>query len=191
MSSRESILSAIRNNQPKATPLPDLDVFRLPANDLAEKFKMMATRIGATIKEAPTSESAIQSVKSQFGPCRLASTIKFEGVELIGSQHSPHELSSVEVAIISGQFGVAENGSIWVNQNDIAVRALPFICQHLVILLNAGAIVSTMHEAYDRIKSQHYDFGSFLAGPSKTADIEQSLVLGAHGSRTLTIFLLD
>ena len=47
-----------------------------------------------------------------------------------------------------------------------------------------------MHHAYDRIAQAEYPFGLFLAGPSKTADIEQSLVLGAHGSRSMTVFLL-
>jgi L-lactate dehydrogenase complex protein LldG len=36
-----------------------------------------------------------------------------------------------------------------------------------------------------------YGFATFIAGPSKTADIEQSLVLGAHGPRSLIVFLID
>jgi L-lactate dehydrogenase complex protein LldG len=48
-----------------------------------------------------------------------------------------------------------------------------------------------MHQAYERIGNQEYGFGTFIAGPSKTADIEQSLVLGAHGARGLTVFLMD
>lgn len=52
-----------------------------------------------------------------------------------------------------------------------------------------------MHAAYDRIAALEaaaaYGFSTFIAGPSKTADIEQSLVLGAHGPISLTVFLLD
>jgi L-lactate dehydrogenase complex protein LldG len=47
-----------------------------------------------------------------------------------------------------------------------------------------------MHQAYEQISSADYGFGVFLAGPSKTADIEQSLVLGAHGARGLVVFLV-
>jgi L-lactate dehydrogenase complex protein LldG len=47
-----------------------------------------------------------------------------------------------------------------------------------------------MHQAYERLQGREYNFGVFIAGPSKTADIEQSLVLGAHGARTMTVFLV-
>ncbi len=48
-----------------------------------------------------------------------------------------------------------------------------------------------MQQAYERIGDLDYGFGTFITGPSKTADIEQSLVLGAHGARGLTVFLMN
>ena len=65
-----------------------------------------------------------------------------------------------------------------------------FIPEALVILLDRKQIVSNMHEAYARKDFDTYDFGSFIAGPSKTADIEQALVIGAHGARDVTVILL-
>lgn len=67
----------------------------------------------------------------------------------------------------------------------------PFIAQYLAIIVNKKDIIPTMHQAYERIGNQEYGFGTFIAGPSKTADIEQSLVLGAHGARGLIVFLLE
>ena len=69
-------------------------------------------------------------------------------------------------------------------------RVLPFITQHLVLIVNKADILPTLHEAYETIGQQQYGYGTFIAGPSKTADIEQSLVLGAHGSRSLWVFLM-
>jgi L-lactate dehydrogenase complex protein LldG len=77
-----------------------------------------------------------------------------------------------------------------VTEDVIGQRVLPFICQHLAVVVDAKNIVPTMHEAYQRIGDSLYGFGTFIAGPSKTADIEQSLVLGAHGPRSMTVFLL-
>jgi L-lactate dehydrogenase complex protein LldG len=99
-------------------------------------------------------------------------------------------LEDVDVAIIDAHFGVAENGSVWVTEDIIKERVLPFICQHLVAILDRKNIVPTMHDAYNVIGDKEYGFSTFIAGPSKTADIEQSLVLGAHGPKTMTVFLL-
>lgn len=96
-------------------------------------------------------------------------------------------LAEVEVLEIDGEFGVAENGAIWLIEEALPHRVAPFICQHLVI--HVQKIVPHMHAAYEELKKPSSSFGLFLAGPSKTADIEQSLVIGAHGARSLTVVI--
>lgn len=103
----------------------------------------------------------------------------------------PHELENVELAVIHAELGVAENGALWVTAAQMGTRVLPFITQHLAIIVKAADIVSDMHAAYNRTAGSDHDFAAFIAGPSKTADIEQSLVLGAHGSRSLVVFVLN
>jgi L-lactate dehydrogenase complex protein LldG len=48
-----------------------------------------------------------------------------------------------------------------------------------------------MHEAYRRIKFNDYGYGTFISGPSKTADIAQVLVMGAQAARSATVLLID
>ena len=96
-------------------------------------------------------------------------------------------LAEVEVLEIDGEFGVAENGAIWLTEEALPHRVAPFICQHLVI--HVQKIVPNMHSAYEELKKPSSSFGLFLSGPSKTADIEQSLVIGAHGARSLTVVI--
>ena len=79
---------------------------------------------------------------------------------------------------------------IWISEDNIPVRVSPFITKHLVLVLKKSDIVPTLHHAYEQIQSLDFDFGIFLSGPSKTADIEQSLVIGAQGALSLTVFLL-
>ena len=74
-------------------------------------------------------------------------------------------------------------------------KVLPTLaaCCALVILLQKEEIVSNMYEAYRRLAANQpdYAYGVFMSGPSKTADIEQALVFGAHGPMRVTVILTD
>ena len=83
------------------------------------------------------------------------------------------------------------DGAIWVNDRQLPLRVLYFIVQHLTLVLPKSEIVDNMHQAYERLRFDNAEFGTFIAGPSKTADIEQSLVIGPHGSRSLTVLIID
>jgi len=109
----------------------------------------------------------------------------------LNSNQGAAALERVHKAFIKAGIGVAENGSVWVKESQMINRLLPFICQHLVIVLEKEKLVATMHHAYQQINVFEEGFGVFIAGPSKTADIEQSLVIGAHGARSMTVYLLS
>ena len=100
-------------------------------------------------------------------------------------------LEDIDLAILQSNLGVAENSALWITEDMMQERALPFIAQYLAVIIHKNDIVPTMHYAYDKIGNADYGFGAFIAGPSKTADIEQSLVLGAHGPKGMTIFILE
>jgi L-lactate dehydrogenase complex protein LldG len=102
---------------------------------------------------------------------------------------APHNLNGVELAIVKGELGVAENGCVWIPQN-VRQKALYFISENLVILLDKNRIVNNMHEAYEYVAANDYGFGVFISGPSKTADIEQALVMGAHGAKAVSVILV-
>jgi L-lactate dehydrogenase complex protein LldG len=104
--------------------------------------------------------------------------------------HTPHELNGTDLAIIQGETGVAENGCVWIPQA-VKEKAVYFIAERLIILLSKARIVSNMHQAYKQISFHGAGFGIFISGPSKTADIEQALVIGAHGPKGLLVILTD
>ena len=101
-----------------------------------------------------------------------------------------HATEDIEFAILPGEFAVAENGAVWVTDTVVKHRAIYFIAQHLALVVSASNLVSNMHEAYRRLSFESPRFGAFISGPSKTADIEQSLVIGAHGPRSMTVFVV-
>ena len=62
--------------------------------------------------------------------------------------------------------------------------------ESLVILLPRDAVVATMQDAVEDPRfDRDFGFGCFMSGPSKTADIEQALVIGAHGPMSVTVVL--
>jgi len=99
------------------------------------------------------------------------------------------DLNGTDVGIIRGSFGVAENACVWIPQQ-MKEKAVCFISENLVILLKKSEIVNNMHEAYRRIQFNDYGYGTFISGPSKTADIAQVLVMGAQAARSATVLLL-
>jgi L-lactate dehydrogenase complex protein LldG len=77
-------------------------------------------------------------------------------------------------------------------------RVAYFLSQHVALIVPRERIVNNMHEAYGWIARQAGErgpfdkprWGTFMSGPSKTADIEQALVIGAHGARSLNVFFI-
>jgi L-lactate dehydrogenase complex protein LldG len=190
MSSRDAILNAVRNNQPSLAPLPDhLSSEKVGGLDV---FKQVLEGIGGKVHVLDKEEGIEEKIKAIFpGATRIVSSItsveQYFLKEYANVKH--HSLHDVDVVIVESNLGVAENGAIWVTEDETKIRVLPFIGEHLVVVLPVSSIVSTMHDAYDKIADNQYRFGVFIAGPSKTADIEQSLVLGAHGPKSMTVLV--
>jgi L-lactate dehydrogenase complex protein LldG len=193
MSSREQILNSIAKSKPVAVPLPDVNNFNTPALPLIELFTKILTGIGGNVLQVKSLDDVRDYVKQNYtSTARIVTPIQqladIAPVEKFNSD--PHLLESVDLAILQPQFAVAENGAAWVTNVEMGDRALPFIAQHIALIVNKESIIQTMHEAYQRIGLSNYNYGVFIAGPSKTADIEQSLVLGAHGPKSMTVFIL-
>ena len=149
--------------------------------------------IGATVIKAENSQTIKDDLqKAIANGAYIVNTIEALGLisKEVNITSDAVFLEPLDKVYISGTLGVAENGAVWLEESKMVNRLLPFICQHLVIMLDANKIVANMHEAYGQITIDKEGYGVFLAGPSKTADIEQSLVIGAHGSRSLKLYLL-
>ncbi|MEO5998639.1 MAG: LUD domain-containing protein [Chitinophagaceae bacterium] len=193
MNTREKILEAVLKNQPPAKPLPDISFLKGNEQDPVEKFKQVFAGIGGKVFTVDSLEAIKDLVRANFDTSkRLITTLpELTGVaELLSPGVDPHSFDDVELALIQASFSVGENGAVWFNETLMGQRIVPYICQHLAAVIYASTIVSTMHEAYEKIGSDQYGFGSFIGGPSKTADIEQALVMGAHGPITMTVFVV-
>lgn len=187
-------MAAVALNQPGKVDLPDINFLKGTTGNHIEKFIEVLTSIGGKAIAVKSFDDIVAFVKQTTNPGdRVVSTFhEMSDVELINKYHGlPHDLQDIELAVIGAGLGVAENGAVWIKGDLLSQRVIPFICQHLAVILKKDEIVANMHDAYEKIGNEDYGFSTFIAGPSKTADIEQSLVLGAHGARTMTVFLIE
>ena len=194
---RQSILDRLRTKTVDAPPLPEVDSAMLTQfDDPVAKFAEMLESVGGQSHQVDNAAQIKQILRSlpEFADAQqIASLVPnaVDGNVDASSIDDPHLLASLDWVIAPGEFMVAENGAIWVDGNRLPHRVMLFIPQYLAIVVPRDRVVHNMHQAYSRIGKPKPGFGIFVSGPSKTADIEQSLVLGAHGCRNLQVFLTD
>jgi L-lactate dehydrogenase complex protein LldG len=193
MNSREKILEAVLKNQPQISPLPDISMFKGDNNDTVQKYIEIFKTIGGAAYLVDDIANVKALINEHFDVTkRIITTLPelSDIAELLSPSVDPHTYADVELAVIKAHFAVAENGAVWLTEEVMGQRIIPYICQHLAVIVSAESIVPTLHEAYEQIGMGDYGFGGFIGGPSKTADIEQALVLGAHGPLTMTVFII-
>jgi L-lactate dehydrogenase complex protein LldG len=162
--------------------------------NVVQKYMEIFSTIGGEAYLVNSMEDVKRAIQAQFDVTkRIITTLPElnDVAEPISLTIDPHDLEDVELAVIRGHFAVAENGAVWLTEDLMGQRVVPYICQHLAVVISAGTIVPTLHEAYALIGEGSYGFGGFIGGPSKTADIEQALVLGAHGPLSMTVFIVS
>ncbi len=193
MSKKEDILAKFRKNVIKKYDMPRLDDIKgITYPDPLVQFISMTENVGGKVVELEKGQDINQLIKELYPDAKeIASnlpeiTIATRNPDTV---ESPQALNGTDVGVIKGVFGVAENACVWIPQT-MKEKAVCFISENLIILLDRTQIVNNMHDAYKRIEFNDYGYGSFISGPSKTADIAQVLVMGAQAARSATVVLV-
>ncbi len=193
MSTKEDILKRYRANVRQQFDMPDLsDIAAITYPNPLEQFIKMTESVGGHVVEVKAGQDINTLIRELYPDAReIASNLPEVTIATRNpdSADSAQSLNGTDVGVIRGSFGVAENACVWIPQT-MKEKAVCFISENLVILLPRTEIVNNMHEAYRRIAFNDYGYGTFISGPSKTADIAQVLVMGAQAARSATVLLL-
>ena len=191
MSNKEFILNNIKKNLPEPWEKIPAKIKGIQYMDKREQFIKITEAVGGKV-EVLGDRNLKELIDTIFPDAvNIVSNVDSFSQDFINPDdyERPHDLQKVDLAIVKGEFGVAENGAIWIPQN-VYHRAVYFISEYIVILLDQNSIVNNMHEAYEELKPAEGGYGVFVSGPSKTADIEQALVVGAHGPKGAVVILV-
>jgi L-lactate dehydrogenase complex protein LldG len=193
MSSRDAILAAIKKNTLQKFDYPKWKVNAIQYPDLVKQFISITAAVGGEAVELPEGMDVNEYILKRYPnmnaiasnmPEITCATLNPDDVEVA------QDLNGTDLAVVKGEIGVAENGCVWIPQT-VKHKIIYFIAERLVILLDKKNLVNNMAEAYAKIEQMpKYNFATFISGPSKTADIEQTLVKGAHGAMETLVILI-
>lgn len=184
-------MARLRKHAIEPVKRPELTFEPLAYEHPLEQFEKILQVAGANSVRLEEGQDVNEVIRSLYPEARsIASNLPGITCATVNPDllEDPRELDGTDVAVIRGEFGVLENGMVWVKQQT-RYKAVFFISEALVILLDRRCLVNNMHEAYAQPGFDDFGYGCFIAGPSKTADIEQALVIGAHGARAVTVIL--
>lgn len=206
---KEDFLNKLRKNTHVQYDMPDMKIDGIQYVDILQQFIEVTKAVGGHVIEASKDDDPNDLVRMAYPDAEVFATnlpeielsklvnnaagkcnpdkVKLRNPDTVAEANG---LNGTDVGIVRGQIGVAENGCVWIPQT-MKEKAMLFISEYLVIFLDRDGIVDNMHEAYDVIEMDpRYNFGTFISGPSKTADIEQALVMGAQAARGVTVVLI-
>jgi L-lactate dehydrogenase complex protein LldG len=192
VATKEEILERIRRNiGQKNYSMPDIGILGIQYPDIETQFVKSSIAAGGKVVELQIGDNVNDVIRQCYPDAKtIASNVPGITIATVNPDlvEEAQQLDGTDVTIVEGQVGVAENGCIWIPQAT-KEKAAYFICENLVIIIDKKNLVNNMHEAYRKIQFNDYGFGTFISGPSKTADIEQALVMGAQSAREVTVII--
>ena len=204
---RTNILSAIAHNKRRMEGSADIphttvSCANLPQEQLVSLFEAGVLASSATIQFIEELKDLPQEVRNYILKRQLSSdetTFHLNSPLLKGLTWNPltqlvSEASSsdCEIGITSAFCGVAETGSVALLSDSSRSTAAYFLPENLIIALATDDIVATQEFAWMRLKTEYPSMPRsviFMTGPSRTGDIEQKIVIGAHGPRMVHLIL--
>jgi L-lactate dehydrogenase complex protein LldG len=113
----------------------------------------------------------------------------------ISHLESSAELESADTSITGCEFLIARTGSVLVSSKQVSGRRGPVYPHQHIVVCKTSQLVYNLKDALKNVKAKYPEglpsMVSVITGPSRTADIEKTLVMGAHGPKEIYVFMID
>lgn len=203
-SAREEILNRLRQaTHPEPDEIPDFDTpVYFPINQPLElAFKENLEKISGNVILCESENKLYDQLKKlleDFSPdkvyCNETELQKRLIENEIGFSSGTELPSDLEAGITSCEFLVAHTGSVMVSSAIEGARQMFIYPPVHIVIARKGQLVAYLDEAYSGIQHKYNDLLpshiALITGPSRTADIEKTLVMGAHGPRAIYVFIV-
>jgi L-lactate dehydrogenase complex protein LldG len=207
VSSKELMLKRIRKAllEKRDNPYPNLEESPLYKHNSEELEVLFAEQLTAVAGNFVFCENGIDFIENLLGLAERFNWRKIycwepELQALLTHYEFPFyqtdkDFEQAEVGITSCEALIARNGSVMLSNQLASGRRLSIFPSHHIVIARTGQLVLDLKDAFQRLKEKYENtlpsMVSTITGPSRTADIEKTLVLGAHGPKELFVFLID
>ncbi len=214
MNARERILAAIRKRQGRGAPGSTAQAEQLTtylrrhprgplprlAEDLVQRFQTRAQALASTCERVRSIEEAPSAVARYLDAGRLPKAgcvwpalagLDWSGAGLALEARAARGEDPIGV---TGAFcALAETGTLMLVSGPEAPASVSLVPETHIAVVRAARVVAHMEDGWDLLRAEHGHMPravNFISGPSRTADIEQTVVLGAHGPYRVHVLLV-
>ena len=190
MSSRDDILTAVRDHGPAFSEPPQVPDFSRNPADLVNLFTTALARLDGKVLPEPPADAQAWLATAFPDARRICSAVSEVSGDADPAGFDDWAApADVDVTVVRTPLGVAETGSILVSEKELGVPTAAVLAQHLVVLLDPADLVENIHHAYRHPAFAETAYAVLLSGPSGSADIGGITVHPAQGVTTLTVVL--
>ncbi len=206
--SREKVLKKLRDAliSRSESPFPSLDltssVYKEIEDTLDITFAMEFSKVSGKFIYCENEKELQENLISLIGENKwkqvfctepeIKETLANTGIPFISLES---EFTQMDVGITYCEYLIARLGSIMISSRQTSGRKLNVYPENHIVIARSSQIVPDLKDALNNIKEKYKDnfpsMISVITGPSRTADIEKTLVMGAHGPKNLYVFLID
>ena len=190
-SSRESILQGLKSNAPLPRPVLSKPAYVFDTSNIIKLFIDQAEKHLSRVLCVDKATEALAQIlpeKKESPPSISISaespllSLSWEG--FLPKVYRKEQNIPYGASLACG--GVAESGTVIVSASQNSARGINFLAENHIVFVQEKSIFLFLEDFWQQKKSSAIHF---ITGPSRTADIEQELHIGAHGPKTLTIVL--